>query len=370
MALLGKVFAPASGAGIVCEVTLEGTTLVASERGGEGRVFRFPLNEAALTFAGDKDSQLKVEAGDHTFYGERHLFEAPLAELGLAKLKRTMKVERAKAVTRRRWEHVALVAFLVLCVLGIGGALWVSDRVVEGAVAMTPPDFENTISEPLLNAMAANTVKDPAITKPVEEILARLVEAAGPQPYTFRVRVVEDDTVNAYAMPGGGVVVLTGLLKKADNPEEVAGVLAHEIQHVLGRHSLRSLYQQLKWQLAAAVLVGNDEGFKQLVVSQASNLSQLSYGRDMETESDVKGAALLVKAGLSPRGLRDFFVHLREEEGKHPQPMEFLSTHPATSHRIEALERLAREAGDKSPRPLEVDWKGLKAALDGGKDKP
>jgi predicted Zn-dependent protease len=219
--------------------------------------------------------------------------------------------------------------------------------------------------------MTDKQVTDPAIIAPVQAILDRLLEAAGPQPYQFKLRVIDDDTVNAFAVPGGGVVVLTGLLKKADNPDEVAGVLAHEIQHVLGRHSLRSIYQQVKWQLALAVLVGNDEGLKQILVSQTANLTQLSYGRDMETESDVKGAALLVKAGLSPRGLRDFFVHLQEEEGKHPQPMEFLSTHPTTSHRIETLERLAKEAGDKSPRPLQVDWKGLKKALsEGGKDKP
>ncbi len=356
VALLGKVFAPA---GIVCEVTFEGTVLVAR---GDGRVFRFPLTESAISFAGDADSQVKVVSGDLTFYGERQLFEAPFRELVGGRI---IGRERAKAQVRRRWQWAALAAFVFVCLAGVGAVLWISDRAVEGAVAMTPTSFESSISEPLLQTMAAEPVTDPAITEPVEAIVQRLVEAAGPQPYKFRVRVVRNPAVNAFAMPGGGVVVYTGLLEKADSPEEVAGVLAHELQHVLGRHSLRSLYQQLKWQLGLAVLVGNDEGFRQIVLSQAAGLSQLSYGRDMETESDTRGAALMVKAGLSPRGLRDFFVHLAEEEGKSPQPMEFLSTHPATSHRIEALERLA---GGPTTRPLDVDWEGLQKALEG--DKP
>lgn len=243
---------------------------------------------------------------------------------------------------------------------GLAFAVWLSDRLVDQAVAMTPTRWESKLSQPLLESLTVHRVTDPAITGPVEAILARLLEAAGPQPYQFQVRVVQDDAVNAYALPGGGVVVMTGLLKKADSPEEVAGVLAHELQHVLGRHTLRSLYRQVKWQLALAVLGGRD--MQQVLMGQAAGLSQLSYGRDMETESDTRGAALLVEAGLSPRGLRDFFVHLAEEEGKSPQPLEFLSTHPATSHRIETLERLAQGS---TTRPLNVDWEGLQKALEG-----
>ena len=134
-------------------------------------------------------------------------------------------------------------------------------------------------------------------------------------PYTIRAFVVDRKQVNAFAAPGGYVVLFRGLIERAGNPEEVAGVLAHEIQHVAQRHATRALVRQASTGLLLAAMTGDASGVFVYGVEAARTLGTLRYSRQAEEEADLEGLRLLVAAGIEPAGMVTFFESLRRKEG-------------------------------------------------------
>ncbi len=155
------------------------------------------------------------------------------------------------------------------------------------------------------------------------------------------VKVIDDPkTVNAFATPGGHLYVYSGLLLAADNPSEIAGVLAHESGHVVGRHSARQMVDAFGLQAVAALALGKNPGLASQVAAGVTGQGlMLANSRGDETEADEYGAKYASGAGYDPRGLITFFQKLQKQEGKTPQAMKFLSDHPATPDRISHLER-------------------------------
>lgn len=191
---------------------------------------------------------------------------------------------------------------------------------------------------------------NPAAKQFVEELAKPLLAAAGAQPFTFRFRVVDDPQVNAFALPGGFVVVNRGLLESAQTGEEVAGVLGHEIRHALLRHGTRRTLREMGGSMALSLLFGGSDlkGYAEL----GSRLTGLKYGREEEIEADREGIALLLRANIDPSGLARFFERLRKES---VTPPELLSTHPDPGDRA-ALIRAAKLHGPARalPKPSSV----------------
>lgn len=198
--------------------------------------------------------------------------------------------------------------------------------------------------------------RDAAATAYVQEIGTKLAAHAERKDVPFRFTLLEADLVNAFAAPGGYIYVTTGLLKQADNEAEVAGVLAHEIGHVVGRHSVRQLQAAYGVGLAADLVLG-DRAVLQKVVGIATGLVMLRNSRENEHESDEFGLKYSHAAGYDPRGIVTFFQKLRAMEGAGggggAGVMTWLSTHPATDDRIAETNRLL--AGyDLTSRPLVI----------------
>ncbi|HEY8537981.1 MAG TPA: M48 family metallopeptidase, partial [Steroidobacteraceae bacterium] len=169
--------------------------------------------------------------------------------------------------------------------------------------------------------------------------------------YRYRFHVAKNDTINAFAVPGGIIVVHTGLISATRRPEELAGVLAHEVQHVELRHSLQAMIKDLGlrglWSLVTGDLGGS------LVGRAALELTSLSFSRAAETQADDKGFDTLLEAGIDPRGMADFFAIMRERErGVAPPP--FMSTHPASDAREAVLRARLAEIEDREFEPLEL----------------
>ena len=124
--------------------------------------------------------------------------------------------------------------------------------------------------------------------------------------------VVDDPLVNAFALPGGHMILMTGLMREARSPEEVAGVLAHEVQHVLQRHVVKRTVRALGWRVWFSLFFGGS-GLEEVAFG-AGNLMEMTYGRAQESEADRKGAELLAKAGLPIGPLGDFFDRLSKKD--------------------------------------------------------
>jgi len=171
--------------------------------------------------------------------------------------------------------------------------------------------------------------------------------------YPLVLHLVKDETVNAFALPGGQVVLFTGLMKKAEKPEEVAGVLAHEIQHVLKRHATARIAQSIGTRALVSIFFGGSD-LGDLTMT-AQQLGELSYGRSQESEADMEGAKLMAKAGLPVSSLGVFFQRLEVAEGSSKIPG-FISTHPDSRERAKKLSELAKTLRVQNPRPFNLDW--------------
>jgi predicted Zn-dependent protease len=205
-------------------------------------------------------------------------------------------------------------------------------------------------------------IEDPFVVAYVDSLgqeLAR-VSKRNHIPYTFHV--VDTDDVNAFAVPGGYLYVNRGLIEAADSEAELAGVLGHEIGHVVGKHSARQLSQQYGLQVLAGLALGDDPNMvAELTASIVATGTIMKYSRDMENEADAHGVQELYDVGLDPRGLATFFDKLeamRGEGGGSSLEM-FFSTHPdpgarAADVRARAARLPPKDLRSDSPRFHEV----------------
>ncbi|MFH1571493.1 MAG: M48 family metallopeptidase, partial [Gemmatimonadota bacterium] len=190
----------------------------------------------------------------------------------------------------------------------------------------------------------------------VAAIFAPLVEASrrDRSDLQYQVRVLDDrEQVNAFALPGGYVYVYTGLLLAADNEAEVAGVLAHEIGHVVARHSANRLATQMGMSVLASAALGEDPAVLAQLASDLVGVSTMAaFSRDDERAADRYGVTYTIAAGYDPRGLETFFGKLLALEGGHQRGTfeGLLASHPATEERIRDLQERILRAGDPGGR--------------------
>lgn len=184
----------------------------------------------------------------------------------------------------------------------------------------------------------------------VNQVGRRLASApeAGQFPYSFKV--VNDPSINAFALPGGPTYVHTGLIRAAENEAQLAGVMAHEIGHVALRHGTNQASKANLIQLPAALagaVVGNGSLLGQLAqlgIGLGANSVLLKYSRDAERDADILGARMMARAGYNPLEMARFFEKLQAEGGSRgPQ---FLSSHPDPGDRV----RLVQEEITYLPR--------------------
>lgn len=176
--------------------------------------------------------------------------------------------------------------------------------------------------------------------------------------YDLNVQVFNHPMVNAFAAPGGQVVIMRGLLDKASSAEEVAGVLAHEIGHVESRDVTRNGLRAAGSAGLLSLVFGDFAGGTVAVLVAEAALNA-SYTREAEAEADRYAHRMLETAQVSARGLATFFDVLSNEERGLEIP-EYLSSHPATEGRAEAAKRVAQVQGSTRPILTEKEWSALK----------
>ncbi|MEZ5403249.1 MAG: M48 family metalloprotease [Bryobacteraceae bacterium] len=185
-------------------------------------------------------------------------------------------------------------------------------------------------------------ITDPTVSGFVERIgkkLASTAEAGG-FPYSFKV--VQEDSINAFALPGGPTFTHTGLIVAADNEGQIAGVLAHEISHVALRHGTNQASKanllQLPAMLGAQMAGGGITGMlAQLGVGLGANSLILKFSRNAERDADLLGTRIMSAAGYNPIEMARFFEKLEAETGKSSRLSEFLSDHPNPGNRVKAV---------------------------------
>lgn len=189
-------------------------------------------------------------------------------------------------------------------------------------------------------------VQNQELTDYVNRIGNRLVERGGLEKYPYFFKVVQEDSINAFALPGGPMYVHTGLLNAVENEAQLAGVLAHELSHVVLRHGTnqasKAQFAQLGALLAGAVVGGGSLAgqLTQLGIGLGANSILLKYSRNAESDADLLGAYTMAKAGYNPVEMARFFERLEaERKGKTPKLVEiFTASHPNPGNRVKAIE--------------------------------
>jgi len=243
----------------------------------------------------------------------------------------------------------ALLAVLAAAALAFLFLTTGLDMLADAAVRALPPAVEARIGAAAYAAVEETVATpDSAVAEVLRACAAAMGGFAEAERWDIRLSLVEDTAqVNAFALPGGRVVVYRGMLDAAMTQEELFGVLAHETGHVALRHGLRGMARSAAAGVAMALLFGDAGGVAGLLLENSAGLLQLSYSREQEREADRWAVEALRRAGIHPGGLATLFRRMAEREGM-PRWMAFLSTHPGLGER--AAEIAAWTAGDGGGR--------------------
>ncbi len=195
--------------------------------------------------------------------------------------------------------------------------------------------------------------RDQEVQNAIDDIGWRLVNnsIASQTNWRFEFHVLADsNTINAFALPGGQIFITVGLLSRLDTEDQVAGVLAHEIVHVLARHGAQRIAKsELTNGLVGAVGVASGDASAAQIANMVGQFVNMQYGRDDELQSDGIGVCLMIDAGYDPQGMIDVMRVLAEASGGNRQP-EFFSSHPNPENRIEAIQSAIANASQDCPR--------------------
>jgi predicted Zn-dependent protease len=265
---------------------------------------------------------------------------------------------------RRRRARVRWTIAAAVGVLAVTGAiyLWGIPALAAFVAPRVPVAWEENVGRSAIVYLAPPDRRcgDPRLGAAMDEIVRRLTAPAPPSPYTLRMYVVNRTVVNAHAVPGGHIVIFKGLLERTQTPEELAGVVAHELQHLLQRHTTRAVIQDASTGLLLMALTGDVTGPLAYGLQTARALGELRYSRRAEDEADSEGMKMLLAARIDPAGMIGFFDTIRQEEGSQPKVVTYLSTHPLAAERIARLKAMAA-AWTGTPEPLlpTEDWPAL-----------
>jgi predicted Zn-dependent protease len=243
---------------------------------------------------------------------------------------------------------LAVVAAVVIAV----------DRLPEWAAPLVPAEWEAWFGGRVIDSLAreGGFCRSAAGQAALDDLAQRLSVAAGLE-RPVRVRVINWRVVNAFAVPGAQIGVLSGLIEHAESGDEVAGVLAHEIGHVVHRHPTVGMLRQMGLAATVQLLLGGSGTGVQDAAGFGQTLLTLSYGRGAEAEADATALEILGKAGLDGHGLNRFFVRLQKEGDVETSTPSLLLTHPPTAERLAATAQAPNGASALTP----AQWQALRA---------
>ena len=216
--------------------------------------------------------------------------------------------------------------------------------------------------------MDAKLITDPDIQTQLHVLVAPLLDALPNDRYKFKFHIFENPDLNAFAMPGGYVVINSGLLLEVSEPEQVLGVLAHEIAHVTEQHSVRNIMETAGLFMIVQTFFGDMTGLGALLADGGAQLLQKSFTREFEEDADDVGLEYLAAAQINPEGLIELLQILLDEQNKTiygtaMNQMAWLSTHPTTEKRIADLRKKITKLSPNEYPPSHFDLKQFQDQL-------
>jgi predicted Zn-dependent protease len=247
--------------------------------------------------------------------------------------------------------------FLVACVLVVMIASWIFGAITRSVARRVPASWEQKFGEETLARVRKRFEfeDDSNRVAQIAAAAAPLIEALPPDQRNLKFYIVETDIPNAFALPGGHVVITTGLLNMVDRPEQLLGVLAHEMAHVTQKHFAQKAISAAGPIAVFGVFLHSDSGLMNALTIGSGLLVVQGFSKEYETEADEVGWDYLVKARIDPRGLIEMFQKFQSWQSARVMIRlpEAFESHPALEKRIANLERRARKLRTTEFRKLE-----------------
>lgn len=271
-------------------------------------------------------------------------------------------------IKKRTWRTI-LLSLLAISAFVLLLYFLVMPAIAEHVVQTIPTAYEVHLGEKIYKQNMLSYDIDTPCTRLVNEYFQTLRVKSR---YPVKITVVDYDEVNAYALPGGHIVVYSGLLEQMRNPEELVAVLGHEYGHIYFRHSLRAMAREAANYAVISLILGDVSGVTGVMVQNADNIRSLQYSRELESQADTFGLRLMQQKGVNPQGmiwlLENLSTSIKEKRKKKTIKItvpEFMSTHPYTKHRIAAMKMLLKNDRKeyKQNERLQVIWGLIKKQL-------
>ena len=226
----------------------------------------------------------------------------------------------------------------------IAAYVWWVPALAEKFAGRLPVSYEQSVGQQLYDQMRK--------TWDVDEERTRLLQLFYDdlnydRAYNTKVTVVKSPEKNAFALPGGFIVVYTGILEDMPSAEALAALLAHETAHITQRHTLRNIMRSMGRGMLIALVTGNGDGVAGAILSRANELKGLEYSRELETEADNQGLAFMKKRKINPSGMKVLMEFLAEETAG-SEPAAFMSTHPLFDTRIANIDAQLKNISEET----------------------
>lgn len=343
-------------------VTIQLTTTTLYIVKADGHTIRWPYGEIAQTQGAYEGEQVRFEHGE------------PLPQTVIVEDSSFLTALRKAAVSSGIHFHnprqrpfrmrMTILAGMALLAVVAGFYIWGIPGLATFLAPRIPVSWEEQLGSSVLEHLApsANRCVDQSRLPVIESIATRLSRTMADSPYRIRLTIVDRPAVNAFALPGGQVVVFRGLLEATETSEQFAGVLAHELQHIYKQHSTRAMIEQASTSLLIAAVTGDFTGGVAYGIEGARVLGMLRYSRLYEGEADREGLRLLQAVGIDPAEMIAFYRIMQAQHPHDGAASSYLSTHPGTNNRIDTLAVLA---GAPPPHPVKLfpheEWKDLRS---------
>jgi beta-barrel assembly-enhancing protease len=267
-------------------------------------------------------------------------------------------LSRALPRGNRRW--LLGIAYLAGTAAMVGLFVVALPTISSGLARQVPLSVEAELGVPSVRMIGRSRCDNTEAQAALDKLAGKLRMEGDPEFDDAQVQVVNLAMMNAFTFPGGSIAVTRGLLDAAETPEELAGVLAHELEHVSERHVMtqvvRSVILTTGWQLT----VGDFSGLMAVDPATVMEIAALGFSRDAERDADSGALRRLEHAEISSRGFATFFGRLEKASGGVEVP-EWLSSHPASAVRQQAAMKAANEMPHAAPLTHE-EWQALKNA--------
>jgi len=229
-----------------------------------------------------------------------------------------------------------LFVLLLFIVIAFGGCYFVYSKInwsgLFGVKKITE-NLDEQLGDVFWKSYSAEMVevKDRKVVLPILQMVDQLCSANGIKSSTIKIHVVENNEINAFAMPGRHLVVHTGLIDFADHQEEITGVIAHEIAHIESGHVVKKLGKEIGLSVILNLTLGDIGG--EVVRNALSTITSTAYDRSLEKEADLKAVDYMLAAKMNPTYLASFLEKL-DKQSQTPEVLQWVSTHPDSKERV------------------------------------